>query len=54
LLKTPIEFVKDIKTGIHIVLFFEEIEYARAITFAYLLQGLEKKRTLFLYYFRRR
>ncbi|MGN6351528.1 MAG: hypothetical protein ACTHL3_08710 [Candidatus Nitrosocosmicus sp.] len=47
MLKTPMEFVKDIKAGMHIVLFFEEIEYARAISFAYLIQGIENKENCF-------
>lgn len=47
MLKTPLEFVKDIEAGMHIVLFFEETEYARAILFAYLIQGIEKKENCF-------
>lgn len=41
MLKSPVEFVKDIEPGRHFVLFYENIEYSRSICFAFLKAGME-------------
>lgn len=47
MLKTPLDFVNDIENGKHIVLFFEEAEYARMIAFKYLEKGLHNRQQCF-------
>lgn len=41
MLKSPIEFVKDIESGRHFVLFYENAEYSRSICFGFLKAGME-------------
>ena len=47
MLKSPFEFVKDIGSGRHFVLFYENAEYSRSICFAFLKDGLEKDEHVF-------
>jgi hypothetical protein len=42
-LKFPLEFAKSIGPHRHIVLFYEEIEYARTVTFKFIKVGIERK-----------
>ena len=43
MLKSPVEFVKDIKQGRHFVLFYENAEYSRSICFEFLKSGMENQ-----------
>ena len=47
MLKSPFEFVKDIGSGRHFVLFYENAEYSRSICFAFLKDGIEKDEHVF-------
>jgi hypothetical protein len=43
LLNKPLDFVKYIKKGKHVVVFYEEVEYQRTIAFKYIENGLLNK-----------
>ena len=49
MLKSPFEFVKDIESGKHFVLFYENAEYSRSICFAFFKDGLEKDEDVFYF-----
>lgn len=41
--KSPLEFAKSVGPHRHMVLFYEEIEYARAVVFEFLKAGIERQ-----------
>ena len=44
---SPTEYAKNIGSSKHIVLFYEDIEYSRSITFMFLKSGIEKREHCF-------
>jgi hypothetical protein len=49
-LKSPIEFSKNIELRRYVALFYEDVEYAKTITFEFLKTGVENKEHSFYIY----
>jgi hypothetical protein len=48
LFEQPLDFVHDVKEGQHIVLFHEELEYAKMISFQFIKNGLAQKKAVYV------